>query len=201
MNPSHHETGLSAQLENMSPTSTVTEVVFATPKGPAPKRRGRPPKNAKVTKDENLNETENEDSSVLSTSSQGERRRRSSRIKKKESQNDPEIDFTSNDSFLNTTSPLPDVSKEKSKSKSKKNRNHELDQQPTAIADLTTANVEAAPPSPPSSSPSSPQPTIVENEGFKELDDKVLLNRTNEVCNESYPKFDEIDESIFFCKR
>lgn len=197
MNPSHHETGFATQLENMSPTSTVTEVVFATPKGPAPKRRGRPPKNAKATKDENSNETENEESSVLSTCVE-ENRRRSSRIKKKESQKDPEIRSTSNDSLSNTLLPLPTVFKEKPKSKLKNHKNHELDQ-PTANGDLTTANDEQSSSSPPPLSP--PQATSVEDEGLKELDDKVLLNRTNEVCNESYPKFDEIDESIFFCKR
>lgn len=199
MNPSHNETGLATQLENMSPTSSVTEVVFATPKGPAPKRRGRPPKNAKVTKDENSNETENEDASVLSNSGKEESRRRSSRIKKKEAKKAPVKGSTSNGSTLNV--PLPPTDSNV-KTKSKKHINNELDQ-PTPTADLTTASDEPPPSSPPSTAPP-PQPTSVEDEGPKQqdkLDNKVLLNRTNEVCNESYPEFDEIEESIYFCKR
>ncbi|XP_017465472.1 PREDICTED: histone-lysine N-methyltransferase SETD2-like [Rhagoletis zephyria] len=170
-------------------------VLFATPLGPAPKRRGRPPKNVKVPKDEvDSTETENTDSTVLLPASQGESRRRSSRLKKLEKEKEPDLNGISNGHTLSNTHHT--ASKEKSKSKKHRHhKKHELDH-PTATTDCQITAIAEAP---------QPQPINAEkhDEPPKELESssKVLLNRTNEVCNESYPKFEEIDANIFCCER
>lgn len=193
--PTSHATQQGTNMPSTAAAANEDSVLFATPLGPAPKRRGRPPKNVKVPKDEvDSTETENTDSTVLLPASQGESRRRSSRLKKLEKEKEPDLNGISNGHTLSNTHHT--ASKEKSKSKKHRHhKKHELDH-PTATTDCQITAIAEAP---------QPQPINAEkhDEPPKELESssKVLLNRTNEVCNESYPKFEEIDANIFCCER